>query len=267
MAETREAAAPSTVASLVGALGAGKPLITAWLGIPEPSIAGLIAREPGFDAVTLDMQHSPYEFADAARAIPLVAAAGKPAIVRVPVGGFPLASRLTDAGASAIIAPMVNTVADAKAFAAHVKYPPMGERSWGPAAALALTGMQPGDYLAQANGFTLTFAMIETREALGLVDEILAVPGIDAIFIGPSDLSITLAGGASLDPMGAPVTEALKHALARARAAGKRIGIYAATGERAGEFVRLGFDLVALASDTTFLRAGAAALMKQARGG
>jgi 4-hydroxy-2-oxoheptanedioate aldolase len=267
MADTRQGASASPVTSLPGALGAGKPLVTAWLGIPEPMIAGLIAREPGFDAVTLDMQHSPYEFADAARAIPLIAAAGKPAIVRVPVGGFPLASRLADAGASAIIAPMVNTVADAKAFAAHVKFPPTGERSWGPTTVLGLTGLTPDAYLKGANGFTLTFAMIETREALAIVDDILAVPGIDAIFIGPSDLSLALANGAALDPMGKPVTEALTHALSRARAAGKRAGIYAATGERAAEFVRLGFDLVALGSDVAFLRAGAAVMMRETRGG
>ena len=256
----------STVAALAARLGEGRPLVTGWLGIPEPAIAGLIAREPGFDAVTLDMQHGAYDFADVVRAIPLIAAAGKPAIARVPVGAFATASRLLDAGASAIIAPMVNSVADAETFASFVKFPPMGARSWGPTAALALTGLAPNDYLTGANATTLTFAMIETRAALAAIDDILAVAGIDAIFIGPSDLSITLADGAAVSPAGEAVNAAIAHALARARAAGKRIGIYAGSGERAGEFVRQGFDLVALASDTAFLRAGAAAMMGQARG-
>src|SRR5688500_11881877 len=124
----------SSVSSLPDRLRDGSPAFSAWCGMPEPSIAGVLARE-AFDAVALDMQHGAIDFAATVRAIPLVAAAGKPAIVRIPVGDFPTASRLLDAGASAIIAPMVNTVDDARRFGAFMKYPPLGERSWGPHAA------------------------------------------------------------------------------------------------------------------------------------
>jgi 4-hydroxy-2-oxoheptanedioate aldolase len=107
-------------------------------------VAGLLARE-GFDAVTLDMQHGFIDFGVAMRAIPLIVAAGKPGIVRIPVGEFATASRLLDAGATGIIAPMINTVEDARRLAAFTKFPPVGERSWGPAGALALTGLaRPG---------------------------------------------------------------------------------------------------------------------------
>ena len=254
----------SSVSALSDRLRSGSPVLSAWCGIPEPAVAGLLARE-GFDAVTLDMQHGAVDLAAAIRALPLVAAAGKPALVRVPVGEFATASRILDAGAAAVIAPMINTVEDARRFASFMKYPPLGERSWGPHGALALAGLQPADYLAKANGLAVSLAMIETREALSLIDEILAVPGLDGIFLGPSDLSIALSSGASIDPFMAEVDHALDHAHARARAAEKFVGVYAATGERASQFLKKRFDFVAVASDTLLLRSGAQAVLKAAR--
>jgi 4-hydroxy-2-oxoheptanedioate aldolase len=254
----------SSLAALSQRFLSGSPVLSAWCGIPEPAIAGLLAGE-AFDAVTLDMQHSAMDLAAATRALPLVAAAGKPTLVRIPVGEFATASRLLDAGASAVIAPMINTVEDARRFASFMKYPPVGERSWGPHAALTLSRLQPGDYFAQANGLSMGFAMIETREALRLVDDILATPGLDGIFLGPSDLSIALSNGAGVNAFTREVDEALDHALARARAAGKRIGVYAITGERASRFLKQGFDLVAVSSDIMIVRSGAQALLEAAR--
>jgi 4-hydroxy-2-oxoheptanedioate aldolase len=162
---------------------------------------------------------------------------------------------------------MINTVEDARLFASFSKFPPVGERSWGPHGALALSALQPKDYFAAANGFSLTFAMVETRESLAIIDDILAVDGIDAIFIGPSDLSIALSGGASLDPASSAVDAALDHAVARARAAGKFTGVYAATGERGRQLAAKGYDLVALGSDGSMLRAGAQAALSAAGSG
>jgi 4-hydroxy-2-oxoheptanedioate aldolase len=255
----------SPVQALAHALAAGKPIFTAWCGLAEPAIPGYLARETGIDAVVLDMQHGVIDFLTATRAIPLVAAAGKPCIPRIPVGEFATASRLLDAGAAGIIAPMINTVEDARRFAAFVKFPPQGERSWGPHPALTLSGLQSAEYFRTANSFLRTFAMIETREALDRVDDILAVDGIDAIFIGPSDLSIGLSRGAALDPNGAEVNSAIDHALARAKAAGKIAGIYAPSGERAADFARRGYPFISVGSDLAFLRAGAAAMMQGAR--
>jgi hypothetical protein len=125
---------------------------------------------------------------------------------------------------------MINTVEDARRFVSFTKFPPQGDRSWGPHPALTLSGLTFPQYFHGANGFTLNFAMIETRQALDAVDDILAVDGIDALFIGPSDLSIGLSGGGSVAPEGAEVDRAIDHALTRARAAaedwsgGTRIG-------------------------------------------
>lgn len=245
-------------------LKGGSPVLAAWCGLPDPVIPGLLARE-AFDAVVVDMQHGAIDFAPALRAVPLIAAAGKPALVRIPVGDFASASRFLDAGASGVIAPMINTLDEARRFASFMKLPPMGERSWGPHGALTLSGLQPADYFATANDLTVAFAMVETREALSIIDDILAVPGIDGIFIGPSDLSIALSKGRSMNPTSPEVEEALGHALSRVRASGKLAGVYAGTGERAAELVRKGFHLVSISSDTALLRAGAQMALKAAR--
>jgi 4-hydroxy-2-oxoheptanedioate aldolase len=253
----------SSFTALGERLQSGAPVITAWCGIPEPWIAALMARE-AYDVVTCDMQHGNYDLAAAIRAIPLIVGAGKPAMARIPVGEFQTASKLLDAGASGIVAPMINTVEDARRFVSFMKFPPVGERSWGPLTSMILSGVQPAEYLKAANERCFAFAMIETREALANLDAILAVGGLDAIFMGPSDLSITLSRGEALNLTGAEVEKALDHALARAKAAGKIAGAYAPTGERAAEFARRGFGFIALGSDTAALRTGAQSALKAA---
>jgi len=247
-------------------LRAGTPLLTAWCGIPDPTVPGVLAREE-FDAVAMDMQHGAIDFAAALQAVPLIAAAGKPALVRVPIGDFASASRFLDAGVSGVIAPMINTVEDAQRFASFMKFPPLGQRSWGAYGALSLSGLEPSEYLRRANDLTVSFAMVETREALAILDDILGVPGIDGVFIGPSDLSIALSGGKGVDPASAELEKALDHVLARVRSAGKIAAIYAATGARAGELARKGFNMISIGSDIAMLRAGAQASLAAAQQG
>ena len=117
-------------------LSVGAPVFSAWVGMNEAAVAEALARA-GFDAVILDLQHGALDFAGASQAILAVALAGRPAIVRVPVGDFASASRLIDAGAAGVIAPMINSRTDAERFASFAKYPPVGERSWGPACGAA----------------------------------------------------------------------------------------------------------------------------------
>jgi len=167
-----------------------------------------------------------------------------------------------DFGAEGVIAPMINNVDDAHRFAAAAKYPPLGERSSGPLRALMLRKMDIGDYVAQANDNVITLAMIETREALRNLDAILAVPGIDAVFVGPSDLSLALSDGATLDPHSREVDAAVSDIGAAATKAGKIAGAYTANAERANELAARGFRFLAVASDTGFVRAGIDATWK-----
>jgi 4-hydroxy-2-oxoheptanedioate aldolase len=252
-----------TLATLSRRLRTGENLLSGWSGIAEPALADIMVRQ-GFDTVVLDMQHGAYTVESALRAIAAMALAGAPAIVRIPIGDNATASRMLDGGAAAIIAPMVNSVEDARSFAAAVKYRPMGERSWGPHRALALSGLDPVAYLAAANDMHLAIPMIETGVALDALDAILAEPGVDGVFVGPSDLSISLSGG-TLDPHGGPVQKALDHVAARVRAAGKFAGLFCFDGPQAKAMAARGFALCSIATDSLLLAGAARAAIAGAR--
>ena len=257
-------AKPTVLASLADRFARGDSVVSAWCGLPDPSVSAILAQED-FDAITLDMQHGPITLAEVIRAIPLVNAAGKPVIARIPVGEFQNVSKLFDSGASGVIAPMINTMEDARRFAAYAKYPPMGERSWGSYGGLGASGLDQNSYLKTANSFSMTFAMIETREAMAIVDDILALDGIDALFVGPSDLSIALSGGAKVDATAREVDEALKHVVARAAAVNKPVAFYCATAERAREGLAMGARMVTVMSDSGMLKAAAQTALKITR--
>jgi 4-hydroxy-2-oxoheptanedioate aldolase len=194
--------------------------------------------------------------------IAAIHAAGAAPMVRVPLGDFAVVSRVLDFGAEGVIAPMINTVEDARAFAAAAKYPPIGERSFGPARAVMLNNLDNAEYVTRANGETITFAMIETRTALANLEAILGTAGIDGVFIGPSDLSIALTDGKTVDPHSKEVDAAVDQIGEAAHKAGKIAGAYTADAARANDLAGRGFRFLAVASDTAFLRAGTAATFK-----
>lgn len=251
--------------ALSARLGAGETVFTAWSSLPDALVAEALAAT-AMDAVTLDMQHGGHHEDSVLRALAPVIAAGKPGLVRIPVGRFDMASRALDFGAQAVIAPMVNTLADARAFAASMKYPPLGQRSWGPGFAMSrLGGGDARDWMTRSNAGTLALAMIETREALAIVDDILAVPGIDGVLVGPSDFSIAWSDGAAVDPSLEDMMEAIGHIAARARAAGKHAAIYVVDPALVGRFVAMGYRLIALGSESRYMALGAASLLDAAR--
>src|SRR5258708_18228727 len=231
--------------SLARRLAAGETVYTGWCALPAPIVAESIARE-GFVAVTIDQQHGLWDTAATAVAIAAIRAVGSAPIVRVPLGAVATASRALDFGAEGIIAPMINTVADAKAFVSAAKFPPLGERSWGPTRAMTLAGI--GDaktYLRDANENIVTLAMIETKTAMANIDAIAAVPGIDVLFVGPSDLSIGLTDRKELDPHSDTVEAALDKIVAACRNAGKVRGPYSGHPARAGALAKRGRPLPA----------------------
>jgi 4-hydroxy-2-oxoheptanedioate aldolase len=252
--------------SLASRLRAGETVYSGWCGLASPIVAELVGRE-GFPAVTLDGQHGLWDTASVVTAVAQIRLGGAAPIVRVPVGEFASVSRALDFGAEGIIAPMINTVADARAYASYAKFPPIGERSWGPHRATTLGDMPDQKvYLREANSLTVTFAMIETSTALANVEEIAATPGIDALFLGPADLSIALSNGADVDPMAAVVDVALDRITAAATKAGKIMGAYCHSAERALALAKRGVRFIAVSSDMGFLRAGAAAALKVLKG-
>ena len=246
----------AVIGKLAAALAAEAPVLCGWIGTNEPAVAEALARE-AFDAVVLDMQHGAFDFVGASRAILSVALAGKPVIVRIPVGDFAVASRLLDAGAAGVLAPMINSAADARRLLDFTKFPPLGERSWGPRAALALSGLDAPAYLSKANAMTQTIAMVETEAALEALDDILAVEGVDGVFVGPSDLSIALSGGRDVMPRDEAVLRAAGHIVERAKAHGRYAAMFCYDGDDARAMAARGFKLCNIANDHMLLRAAA----------
>ena len=245
----------------------GETVFSGWCGLPYPLVAEALARE-GFPAVTIESQHGLWDVAGILHGIAAVRQGGAAPIVRVPLNDFALVSRSLDFGAEGIIAPMINTPADARAFAAAAKFPPVGERSWGPHRAMTLGGVPDmPTYLREANDHVVTFAMIETRTALQNFDAIIATPGIDGFFLGPSDLSIALSDGKNVDPLSKEVDGHLDTMIAAAQRAKKIPGAYCHSAERAAALAKRGVKFLAVSGDLSMLRAGAAAVMKVLKGG
>lgn len=239
----------------------GAALVSCWSGVPDALTVELMANLP-FDAVTLDMQHGGHHEDSVLRAILPIRKAGKPAIVRIPVGRFDMASRALDFGADAVIAPMVNSKADAIAFAASVKYPPVGQRSWGPTFGMPRYGQgNQADWLAQSNTRTLAFAMIETRQALAALPDILSVQGIDGVFVGPGDFSIAWTDGKTINSTLEDMMESVAHICNHARKAGKFTAIYLTDMSYARRFVDMGFQMLATGNEGQLMAKGAAAIL------
>jgi 4-hydroxy-2-oxoheptanedioate aldolase len=256
----------SVLSKLAGRLAGNGQALCAWVTMSEPAVAETLARE-AFDAVALDMQHGAIDFASAVRSILSVALAGKPTIARVPIGEFALAGQLLDAGACGILAPMINNRDDARRLVEFVKFPPLGQRSWGPRAALPLSGLDATAYLKAANAMTHAIAMIETRAALDALDDILGVDGVDGVFVGPSDLSIALSDGASVEPRGGALLTEARGVVERAKAHGKYAAMFCFDGADARAMLALGYRLCTISSDQTLLGAVARSELAAARTG
>jgi len=166
---------------------AGQQTLGAWLAIPSVITAESTART-GFDYVCADLQHGALDYADSVGLFQAVLLAGSTPIVRVPWNEPGVVGKVLDAGAQAVIVPMVNRADEAAAAVRAARYPPLGARSYGPTA----VGGRSSDYAAMANDVIAVIPMIETAEALSHLDDILAVPGVDAIYVGPADLSLSL---------------------------------------------------------------------------
>src|SRR5579863_5833400 len=146
--------------TLAQRLRSGETVFSAWCGLPYPIVAETLARD-GFAAVAIESQHGLWDVGGILNGVAAVRQGGGAPIVRVPLNDFALVSRALDFGAEGIIAPMINTAADAKAFAAAAKFPPIGERSWGPHRAMTLGGVaDQAQYLREANDHVVTLAMI-----------------------------------------------------------------------------------------------------------
>ncbi len=246
-------------------LATGEPFLFTWMSIASPQLAGQMARLP-IEGVCLDMQHGLIGFSDATGMIAQINAAGRPAIVRALWNDPGLIGQALDAGAAAVIAPMINTRAEAEALVRSAKYPPVGGRSWGGYTMLQASGLAAADYLKEANRMTQVFAMIETTKALANLDEIAATPGLDGLFVGPSDLSITLSNGAGIDRLGAATIAAMTRIAAAAKKNGLVAGAFGGVAEQINAYIKIGYTFLSAGVDVDLLQSGAAQLVKAVKG-
>ena len=167
---------------------AGELALGGWLSLPS-SISAEIMAATGFDYVCVDMQHGLIDFSDLVPMLQGLTTGTCTPFVRVPQNLPGHIGKALDAGAMGVIVPMVNTVEECEAAVAAARYAPVGNRSFGPARAGAVQG---ADYWDRANADVAVIPMIETVHAVEAIDDILAVPGVDAIYVGPADLSVSM---------------------------------------------------------------------------
>ena len=226
-----------------------------WLCLPSVPVARLLARME-FDWLLIDVEHGPIGAETMTHMVAAIADAGRAPIVRLAQGNVENVKRTLDAGAWGVIAPMVNSKEEAEALVAAAKFPPMGQRSFGSAWAGLTFGLSMPEYRQEANAQTLVFAQVESAVALGELDGILSVRGLDGVFVGPVDLAISL--GLEPNPENAhPILrDALQEILQAANAHGLPAGIYCSSPQAAAERIRQGFLMVNVASDVGVLLQG-----------
>jgi 4-hydroxy-2-oxoheptanedioate aldolase len=242
---------------------AGGAVVNGWLAIPTGFSAETMAHQ-GWDSLTIDMQHGVMDYQAAVNMLTAISTTNTVPVVRVPWNEPGILMKMLDAGAYALICPMVNTREDAERLVAATHYPPLGNRSMGPIRATLYGG---ADYQPKANETIVVFAMIETRQALDNLDAILSVKGLDAVYIGPADLSLALGCNPTFDDVDKPVAEAIDMILAKAKEHGVVAGVHNGSPEGALKRIAKGFQFVTISSDARLMAAGAQQVMAKMRQG
>jgi 4-hydroxy-2-oxoheptanedioate aldolase len=231
-----------------------KPALGCWLSIPDSFCAEMIARL-GFDWLCIDMQHGLIDYQRALTMLQAISTTSAAPIVRVPWNEPGDIMKMLDAGASGVIIPMIETVADAEKAVAACRYPPAGARSFGPTR--AMFGATGGDFCAESNESVCCILMIETAPALENLDGILSVPGVTAVYIGPMDLSLAL--GLSPKPDGdEPVYAEARQKVLDACCRHDVIAGVHSSATTAADRIGEGFRMALVASDVTALARGMA---------
>jgi len=238
----------------------GEVTFGAWLSIPSSFSAEIMANQ-GFDWVCVDMQHGVIDYQVALTMLQAIGATATIPFVRVPWNEPGIIGKALDAGAMGVIIPMVNSVAEAKQAVAACRYFPQGARSFGPTRATYYAGT---DYFTGANREVACIPMIETRQAVEHLDEILAVPGIDAVYVGPADLSITYGLPPGMANGGA-FEEARVLIAKKCAEHGVTAGIHA-NASLAEKHASAGYRMITISGDAVAIPMQAQADLKTARG-
>jgi 4-hydroxy-2-oxoheptanedioate aldolase len=230
---------------------AASPMLGEWLG------------HSGYDFVVVDLQHGENNLDSVQVMLQALSCTPATPVVRVPANVPMYIQRVLDLGAYGIIVPLVNTREEAEAAVASVRYAPRGARSFGP-----LRGAMYGgpDYFSKSADELLTLVMIETAQGLANVREIVAVDGVDGVFVGPSDLNISLGHSPEAPAIDEATERAIGTILAATQAAGKIPGVHAFSLDDAKRRAAQGFRYMTVLADTRMLRASATQILGALRG-
>jgi 4-hydroxy-2-oxoheptanedioate aldolase len=242
----------------------GRPTINGWLSIGNPFTAEIIAAQ-GYDSVTIDIQHGALDYSMLLPMLQAMRASGVLPMARVPWLEPGIIMKVLDAGAYGVICPMVNTPEAAAEFVSYLRYPPAGQRSFGPTRANFSAG---ANYAAEANDEILAFAMVETAEAMRNLDAIVATPGLDGIYVGPADLTFSLHQGRltpAFDREEPEMIDSLLTIVAACKRAGKRAALHCGTADYAARAIGWGFEMTTVSGDSRLLAAAAQASVARFR--
>lgn len=234
------------------ALKAGQPQVGTWLSMGDLMATRMLARV-GFPWLTVDLEHSPIDWSVAGLLFGAIADAGCTPLARVPRGDHDHIKRVLDAGAHGIIVPMVNTVEEAQAAIAAAKYPPQGNRSVGGAMHAVNFDATAGDYYKHANDEIVVILQTESPEGVENAEAIYSLPGVDAIFVGPNDLTAQMRGPDGIDPSPEALETMLQRVLATGKKVGTPVGLHVQTTDQVKKRVAEGWQFLALGSDLRFL--------------
>jgi 4-hydroxy-2-oxoheptanedioate aldolase len=233
----------------------GRTLFCAWLTVNSPLLVELI-EQAGWDFILIDQQHGLGGHDAMVACLTAAKAAGMPALVRVANNDPGLIGRALDAGAQGVVCPLINSAEDAERFVRAVKYPPQGTRSWGPYRAQFNLS---GDYIAQANAWTIACPQIETKGALDKLDDILSIDGVDMVCFGPNDLSAALTG--RFDIRAREVTDAMMLVLDKCLEKAVMSFVFANDIDYAKPLLKGGWDVLAIGTDASWFSAAAAEVL------
>lgn len=240
----------------------GDAAVNGWLQIPHGFAAEVMAAQ-GWDSMTIDLQHGPVGYDQALYMLEALSSTDVTPLARVPWNEPGVIMKMLDAGCYGIICPMVNSAEEARRFVGACRYPPKGYRSFGPTRATLYAGP---DYAQHANDTIMALAMIETREAVENLEEILDVPGLDGVYIGPADLGQSLGykpGIDHTDPHLVGIMDGIKDSV---RSRGLLAGIHVASPDYARQVIEKGFQFVSISSDSRLLAAAAKQAIDHVKG-
>ena len=223
----------------------GGAVVNGWLSIADPLPAEFMAHQ-GWDSLTIDLQHGIVDYQAAVGLMQAISTTDVTPLVRVPWNDSGITMKLLDAGAYGVICPMINNRAQCEAFVANCRYPPLGHRSWGPLRAMVYAG---DGYATEANDTILAIAMIETQEALDNIDEIMSVPDLDGVYVGPSDLAISFGIPPAPDPTEPMLLSAFETIAAAAKRHGISPGIHCGSAAHAIRMIEQGYQFVTILNE------------------